>query len=60
MGRLIIDGNRVYEVDEDCLCRKNRGGIQKQKKENEILVKYQEPNISGMNRKLAGTNKNSI
>ena len=26
MGRLIIDGNRVYELDEACLQRKRRTG----------------------------------
>lgn len=26
MGRLIIDGNRVYELDESCLQRKRRNG----------------------------------
>ena len=26
MGRLIIDGNRVYELDETCLQRKRRAG----------------------------------
>lgn len=26
MGRLIIDGNRVYELDEACLQRKRRAG----------------------------------
>ena len=26
MGRLIIDGNRVYELDEACLQKKKRSG----------------------------------
>ena len=26
MGRLIIDGNRVYELDEACLQKKRRAG----------------------------------
>lgn len=26
MGRLIIDGNRVYELDEACLQRKKKAG----------------------------------
>lgn len=26
MGRLIIDGNRVYELDEACLQRRRRTG----------------------------------
>lgn len=26
MGRLIIDGNRVYELDEACLQKKKRNG----------------------------------
>lgn len=26
MGRLIIDGNRVYELDEACLQRRKRTG----------------------------------
>ena len=26
MGRLIIDGNRVYELDEACLQKKRKGG----------------------------------
>ena len=26
MGRLIIDGNRVYELDEACLQRKRKSG----------------------------------
>ena len=26
MGRLIIDGNRVYELDEACLQKKKRAG----------------------------------
>lgn len=28
MGRLIIDGNRVYELDETCLQRKRNAGRQ--------------------------------
>ena len=26
MGRLIIDGNTVYEIDEECMRRKGRNG----------------------------------
>lgn len=31
--RLIIDGNAVYEIDEDCAeCRKRKGGFQSSEK----------------------------
>lgn len=30
MGRLIIDGNRIYELDEACLRRKKQSGEQGQ------------------------------
>ncbi|MGN0291340.1 MAG: hypothetical protein ACI4C5_05360 [Lachnospiraceae bacterium] len=33
MGRLIIDGNKVYEIDEKCLEKKRREEY-KRKKEN--------------------------
>ncbi len=26
MGRLIIDGNTIYEIDEECMRRKGRNG----------------------------------
>jgi len=45
MGKLIIDGNKVYTVDEDCMRRKNltlaqiqqqeTGEMQKQKQEHQ-------------------------
>lgn len=33
MGKLIIDGNSVYEIDEDCIRRKEKE--QSQRKERE-------------------------
>ena len=35
MGKLIIDGNSVYEVDEDCL-------KQKEKEEGRELLEYKD------------------
>lgn len=41
MRRLVIDGNKVYEIDEDCMERKNRE--QKEKKEEEKKKKKRSP-----------------
>lgn len=37
MGRLIIDGNSVYELDEECICQKEG-----RKKETEGKTRQQE------------------
>lgn len=34
MGRLIIDGNKVYEIDEKCMERKKEKKITKRIREN--------------------------
>lgn len=36
MGKLIIDGNSVYEIDEECIRRKEK---QKKSKEEETTLK---------------------
>ena len=51
MGRkLIIDGNAVYEIDEDCMLKrrvdKDRNGGEKRENETEMKDKSQ-PGISG-------------
>lgn len=33
MGKLIIDGNSVYEIDEDCEKRREQRGRQERKQE---------------------------
>ncbi len=33
MGRLIIDGNKVYEIDEKCLEKKRRKEAQQKREE---------------------------
>jgi hypothetical protein len=47
MGRLIIDGNRVYEVDEQCM--RNRQKNQKNKDPGNPGMQRQKPNQSRMN-----------
>ena len=44
MGRLIIDGNSIYEIDEACLKRKE---IQKRQKEERIAGKNREKMMNG-------------
>ena len=40
MGRLIIDGNSVYEIDEECMRRKERGAeLSKTETDDEICAK---------------------
>lgn len=34
MGRLVIDGNSVYEIDEECMRKKERERKQKEKSED--------------------------
>ncbi len=34
MGRLIIDGNSVYEIDEECLRKKEQEDMEKKKDSN--------------------------
>lgn len=36
MGKLIIDGNSVYEIDEECIRRKER---EKREREEEETIK---------------------
>lgn len=51
MGRLIIDGNRVYELDEACLQKKCKGGqlpeaerkMQLQKERDQRMQNRQRP-----------------
>lgn len=31
MGRLVIDGNKVYEIDEDCLKKKKQKESEKRR-----------------------------
>lgn len=35
MGKLVIDGNKVYTVDEDCMRRKNLSLSQIRRQEND-------------------------
>ena len=42
MGRLIIDGNRVYELDEACLQRKRRAGQMQQADRNVQIQRERE------------------
>lgn len=35
MGRLIIDGNKVYEIDEKCLEKKRRKEYEKKQEERQ-------------------------
>lgn len=42
MGRLIIDGNRVYELDEACLQRKRRAGLLVESDEKKEMQKERE------------------
>lgn len=42
MGRLIIDGNSVYEIDEDCICKKE--GRKKEKEEKTSKEKTEQKN----------------
>lgn len=35
MGRLIIDGNKVYEIDEKCLEKKRKMEYEKKKEERQ-------------------------
>lgn len=38
--RLIIDGNAVYEIDEDCLeCQKRKKGFQRRETQGEAVGK---------------------
>lgn len=39
MGKLIIDGNKVYTVDEDCMKRKNLAMPQMNQREMEEAAK---------------------
>ncbi len=49
MGRLIIDGNSVYEIDEDCI---KQGGIPKECQIHEYLQESEkEKNKKLVNRK---------
>lgn len=45
MGRLIIDGNRVYELDEACLQHKKRTGQMTEEDRRLLLQKEQEVNL---------------
>ena len=45
MGRLIIDGNRVYELDEECLQKKKRSGQMPEADRNAQLQKRQEKRV---------------
>ena len=36
MGKLIVDGNQVYEIDEECVERKKNQQIKAQRDKNEI------------------------
>lgn len=45
MGKLVIDGNSVYEIDEDCIRRKeDRDSRQKEKKEGYDRERYDHRN----------------
>lgn len=48
MGRLIIDGNRVYELDEACLQRKRRAG---RKDEADRMLQRQKERENPMRRR---------
>lgn len=54
MGRLIIDGNSVYEVDEECLKRKKihpacgiQEALERQEREHKTTVKKTQDQESG-------------
>lgn len=42
MGRLIIDGNSVYELDEECICKKENR--KKEKEENNVKEEMEQRN----------------
>ena len=48
MGRLIIDGNRVYELDEACLQKKKRMG---QIKESDTKTQTQSERETSLQRR---------
>lgn len=48
MRRLVINGDEIYEVDEECLCKKNQKNEQKKKTHNQTskieVKKYRRKN----------------
>ena len=50
MGRLIIDGNRVYELDEACLQKKKKNGQMPDADRNTQLQKGQEKRVPNRQR----------
>ena len=58
MGRLIIDGNDVYEIDEECILEKERAeqlrlDAEKQKRANQKTVYQKAENQKQANQKTA-------
>lgn len=52
MGRLIIDGNKVYEIDEDCLKRKRKDAMNE--KEHEKQTKEAKRSIQSKHTRREG------
>ena len=50
MGRLIIDGNKVFEIDEECMRQKEQMMREQQKKQENTLQSQHTSSMKPSNR----------